>query len=516
MSSHSSSWLSRALPLPLPRYSRSKSPSLQESRNPRWSSPVAASAIPPPIVSSVYANPTPQSPNAATTATNDDLLFFRRKQRQLEADLQILLDAQADGLLAGLDPVSAEDDGASTGSTTPTAQSLNLRTRSSTPMQKSAKLSLRDARKGLYTTIRKLALLKAQESDHLLPDVEECTAIVEQLGAWEKKRQGLKARTSQIEAGTDYQRATELRRQADDMQNDINEAEARLAQLKTQQRRLRREAQEVDNTVQAKLSSYDSSLAMLEKNIKGFLEDAALDREPATQGHTHSREPDPFWRLPRGKRTLDMAQTAFTNERDMLLSKQQAVETEREALEDGAIVWKDVVKEVSEFERRLREDMARLGNGSTANPGRRAKQPGMEHDDDADQSSGNMGELLAHLDGTTMQLESKYKLAESRNWKLLVAAIGAELEAFLKGKQILESALTATAEDAETDPTKEPEGHKSDLAHGSSSKADGQAIHDLDQAFDDGARGRAVSDTDTEDDGPDPELLISHHDTDTE
>lgn len=443
---------------------------------------------------------------------NDDLLFFRRRQRQLEADLQILLDAQADGLLAGLDPVPAEDDGVSTGSTTPTAQSINMRARSHTPMQKSAKLSLREARKGLYTTIRRLALLKAQESDYMMPDVEECTAIVTQIEAWGKKRQGLRERTSQIEAGTDNQRASELRNEADNMQHEINETEARLSQLKTQQRRLRREAQEVDNTVQAKLSSYDSSLVMLEKNIRGFLEDGALSRLSTRQGLASNGEPDVFWTLPLGKRTLDMAQTAFTKEKDALLSRQQAIETDREALEDGAIVWKDVVKEVSEFERRLREDMGRLSHANTAPPALAV----------AEETTSNMGELLSHLDGTTTQLESKYKLAESRKWKLLVAAIGAELEAFLKGKQILESALKAATDTENSEPlvsaniesldiNQEQRKIPREVGNG------GEAIHDLDQAFDGPQRGHAASDTDTEDDGPDPELLISHHqDTDTD
>lgn len=467
---------------------------------------MATSVIPPPIVSSVYASTSPHTANEPPV--NDDLLFFRRKQRQLEADLQILLDAQAEGLLAGLDPTAAEDDGVSTGSTTPTAQSLNLRPRSNTPMQKSAKLGLREARKGLYTTIRRLALLKAQELEYLMPDVEECTAIAERLDAWGKKHQALRERTSQIAAGTENQRAAELRTEADNMQNEINEAEARLAQLKIQQRKLRREAQGVENTVQAKLSSYDSSLAMLEKNIRGFLEDVNLDRQSTRQGLVANGESDTFWRLPRGKRTLDLAQTAFKKEKEALLGRQQAIATEREALEDGAIVWKDVVKEVSEFERSLREDMAKLSNGSTSSS------------DNSEQASDGIGELLTHLDGTTTQLESKYKLAESRNWKLLVAAIGAELEAFLKGKQILERALRA-ATDVEPCESLVAEDGKSrtsvvDRSNTPRGGNGGEAIHELDQAFDGERHEHVVSDTDTDDDGPDPELLISHQDTDTD
>lgn len=515
-----SSWLGKAVS----RYSRSLSPddARSHSKTPRWRtpSPMNASMIPPPIVSSAYAAPSPslEAP-AEESAVDSELLFFKQKQRRLEADLQVLLDAQAEGLLSGLGSKTLEDDVLSTGSSTPTAPSSKLRsTRDGIPsMQRQTKMGLREARRGLHTNMRRLALLKAQEFDHLSPEVEDCEAVVTQLDVWEQKRGRLEERTRQIHEGHEHARAKELRVKADDMQNEINDLEARLAHMKTQQRRLRREATEVENEVKAKLTSYTASLSMLDQQTKDFITDLQMHKG----AHTSTR-PDP------ASVTIEATRQAFRHERTQLKRRQASIEKEKEALEEGAIMWKDVVRDVSEFERQLREDMARLGTNKT-NGKLREEGTGMVDDNDTSGTpTSDIEGLLAKLDQTTTQLEAKYKYAQTRDWKLLVAAIGAELEAFLKGKDILEAALEASAVDVRLpaergaselstqsvyDDFRTP---RSSIIH---HVDDGEAINDLDQAFE--ARkssntASTTSDTD-ESDGPDPELLISHQqDTDTE
>lgn len=124
------------------------------------------------------------------------------------------------------------------------------------------------------------------------------------------------------------------------------------------------------------------------------------------------------------------------------------------------------------------------------------------------------------LEQTTTELESKHKLAETRSWKLLVAAIGAELEAFLKGKQILEAALASVDGDTSSDEHRGASNSSGHLEGAQTPKGskhdDGEAIRDLDKAFASKHPTASISDTDTEDDGPDPELLVSHQDTDTD
>jgi hypothetical protein len=462
---------------------------------------MSASAVPQPIVNSIYLPTTPSSSANPSVQTDDTLLLYRRKQRELEAHLQVLLDAQADALLSGLDasPTSAtEDDGLSTGSSTPTVSAMNPKPQTSS---KSEKIDLRHARVGLYATIRRLAQLKSQESQYLAPSLNHFASIVDQLDAWQKKRSALQSRASKIRSGDDQNRALELHKQADDMQAEINELEAKLARLKGDQRKLRAEAQEIENTVDASLASYTAALAMVEDSIQNFLHDASASRWTAI---VNIADMDRFWRSSSQNRTLKSAKDVFGRERDSLVERRRISDTEREALEEGAVMWRETVKQVSNFERALSKAMSRMSKESQSQV----------------ESPAETKELLTMLEQTTTELESKHKLAEERSWKLLVAAIGAELEAFLKGKQILEAALASVTGDTileetrgtasssgQLEGTQTPRGSKHD---------DGEAIRDLDKAFAAKRPTQSVSDTDTEDDGPDPELLISHQDTDTE
>ncbi|CAD0115082.1 unnamed protein product [Aureobasidium uvarum] len=499
----SSSWLSSALP----RYSPSSlSPDgRRRSKNPRWRtpSPMASSAVPQPIVNSIYVPTTAHSHPSPSVQTDDTLLMFRRKQRELEAQLQLLLDAQADALLAGLDPSStsaAEDDALSTGSSTPTASALYSKPRPQSSL-KTEKVGLRQARVGLYATMRRLAQLKSQESQYLAPSLDHFASAVNQIDTWQKKRDALQSRASQIQSGDDHNRALGLHKQADDMQVEINELEERLARLKRDQHKLRAEAQEIENTVDARLASYTNSLGMVEDSIQTFLQDGSANHWTAV---INVLDMDRFWRLPSQDRTLKSAKDAFGQERDSLIERRGTCDAERDALEEGAVVWKDTVKQVSTFERTLAKATSRMSKESQSQL----------------DSPAETKELLSMLEQTTTELENKHKLAETRSWKLLVAAIGAELEAFLKGKHILEAALAAAVDETSLEETRGISGSSGQLegvqTPRGSKHDDGEAIRDLDKAFAAKRPIPSISDTDTEDDGPDPELLISHQDTDTE
>jgi hypothetical protein len=462
---------------------------------------MSASAVPQPIVNSIYIPTAASSSASPSVQTDDTLLLFRRKQRELEAHLQVLLDAQADALLSGLDaspPSATDDDGLSTGSSTPTVSALNSKPQHSS---KSEKIDLRHARVGLYATIRRLAQLKTQESQYLAPSLNHFASVVDQLDAWHKKRSALQSRASQIRSGDDQNRTQELHKQADHMQTEINELEAKLARLKGDQRKLRAEAQEIENTVDASLASYTSALAMVEGSIQSFLHDASARHRTAI---VNVADMDRFWRSPSQSRTLKSAKDVFGRERDSLLERRRISDTEREALEEGAVVWKETVKQVSTFERTLAKAMSRMST-----------EPQSQLDSPAETK-----ELLTMLEQTTTELESKHKLAEKRSWKLLVAAIGAELEAFLKGKQILEAALASVDGDTTVEEMRGTASSSGQLEGAQTPKGStrdgGEAIRDLDKAFTAKRPIQSISDTDTEDDGPDPELLISHQDTDTE
>jgi hypothetical protein len=121
-------------------------------------------------------------------------------------------------------------------------------------------------------------------------------------------------------------------------------------------------------------------------------------------------------------------------------------------------------------------------------------------------------ELLVQMGTVIEDLQAKSRQAEEKNWKLLIAAIGAELDALEQGKHILETVLGETQ--SEPEPVSVDEDARDDIAI--SDLDSGDEIRGLDKSFET-ARRRASNDArgDT-DDEPDPELLFSRQDTDTE
>ena len=416
------------------------------------------------------------------------------KQGELQADLQFLLDAQAEGLLRGLEG-GLPDDQTSTGSTTPTAQSVRSASARRAAKPARRKPGLRSARKGIYNAVLALSTVKDEEIQGLDDDVREKEKTLEQIDAWEKKRQGLQEATKTVDSNEETVRAQRLRQEADTLQEEINHVELQLADMKARHRKLMRQATAVENSVQAKLASYNSSLRMLEEDVQKFL---SLKPAESASRPLSRDDQSSIWELPAKRRTLEMAREHWSEARESVLQQRQSVQHEKVALDEGAVVWKDVVAQVTDFERQMRSEMARLSSALNAD---------VELGDPSqDGASQRLRELLNHMNRLTDALDSKFELAKDRNWNLLIAAIGAELDALKQGRQLLEDVLRS----ANGQPADFPEAPPSDPP---GLDADDE-IRELDKSFET-ARRRISNGTESEDD-PDPELLFSRQDTDTE
>ena len=128
-----------------------------------------------------------------------------------------------------------------------------------------------------------------------------------------------------------------------------------------------RRSSAVENSVQAKMASYTQSLRLLDEEVKKFLslkptEDQA---RPSSQDGKTS-----IWQLPPKRRTLDMAKEQWNEERESVVHKRESVEHEKSALDEGVVVWKDVVAQVNAFEKRLRIEIPRLANSTTDSEGK--------------------------------------------------------------------------------------------------------------------------------------------------
>lgn len=408
----------------------------------------------------------------------DTLVALERRERYLQDHLQALLDAQAEGLTAGLSGETADNE--SEGSSTPTLRST--RDGSVSPARRPAhtrrgqKMGLRSTRRAIWRTIRELADIKAQEDTFLESSNADDAEVLAQIEGWEKKHEGLTKVIGEIEGGGNSAAVRGLKDEAAHLVVEMDEMESRLAQMKNRYRKLTDEIAELENNVHAKLSSYKESLSLLDEQVQRF-----LAGPPVRHGIASAKDSTSFLSLPASRRTLAMAKEHWQLERAEAERRCAAAEAEREALTEGAVVWRDVVTEVTDFEKLLQEQMQDTAPVS---------QP---HSKSSRGGNFDVSHLIEHMDYTIQQIEDKLQLAEAKGWKLLVCCIGAELEAFRQGRDILEATLR----------TEDPAPYQSQML---SSRQKTQQLPD-----------RGGDDPYENSDGePDPELLISHQDTDTE
>lgn len=418
----------------------------------------------------------------------DDLLALQRRARHLEQQLQELLDAQADGLMSGLSGQDGtSEDVPSNGSTTPTVSSVRSSSRGAddgTDAHKPRKkVGLNAARLGISRRVRQLASVRAEELDLLDEDLRELQVTVQKTEAWSQKRSRLEAKIKAIEGDDAGAKTQILQTEASKLEQEIRQKEEELWALKRRHKRVLDELADTENSVEARLSSYKSSLSILDKEVSSFL------ARPPNMHHVPLSTTS-FLSLPVQRRTLEMAHEYWQDEYTRLAEKCEELDMDRGALDEGAVLWNDVIKKVAEYEESLQSFMQQAGRSNAPDSSR----------------------LLEQMDATISFLEDKLEFATSRSWNLLVCAVGAELEAFVQAKSVLEEALGISRKGKEKvlnnffddEPSKAEQGEE----------MTGSAIRIVRSPSKPTPPKPKLYDTDDED--PDPELMISHQDTDTD
>ena len=414
---------------------------------------------------------------------------LERREGEFQKYLQQLLDAQAERL-ANPAAFAAQDETLSNGSNTHSAQ--NTWPTKTVPIRQppSEPLSLRAARHGIWSTMQELTLIKNEEFNLLDIERQENEDDLRHVGMWESKRKCLTEEINAIHRSEHGFRVQELSAEEQTLQEHITNMESQLNELRSRHRTVRMKLSSLNNSVQAKLSSYKSSLSMLDTEIGEFL--ARLPSPPTNQPSSNSS----YQVLPPGRRTLQMAAEHLTSVQEAVRSRQEAINVELEALEEGSVVWKDVVSEVTGFETHLRQEISRMD--------RMAASIDVHNSTESTNTSpARTDDLVSRLDQTLSQLESKFRLSEARNWKLLVCCIGAELEACRKGREVLrESASLSVGGDRE-DYSKPicSAGEASDRSPVSDCSSPPYHYH---------GQTKSALEIAAEDDEPDPDLLISH------
>ncbi|OJD25834.1 hypothetical protein ACJ73_02798 [Blastomyces percursus] len=362
----------------------------------------------------------------------DSFLHIERQSRQLQRDLQTLLDAQSAGLAAGLSG-SAGDDTTSNGSLTPTPTPSQFGSSPhnaiTIPVRQPAKkkISLRGARRGILKTMHTFLSLKEEERQLIDSELKNRRVAVKEVESFVSKQTGLEKAIAEIRMNEGSLRIENLMKEARALETDIRDLESKLLQMKSRHRYILNEVSQIQNSVDAQLSSYKASLALVQTDVSNYLR--ALPIPPLAPP---SANPPPFYVLHPKCRTLEMAKEQWVVEQGELRSKRRKVDFEIEALREGGGVWQKTVSDISNFEKLLRQKMRSLQQGS------QALQPR-----DGDSSINHGQTILNELDDIASQLETSLQLAEQKNWNLLICCIGAELEAFREARRLLLEAFPA-------------------------------------------------------------------------
>ena len=442
-----------------------------------------------------YAPPSPTS----------TLLSLSRHQVHLENHIQSLLDAQSAGLISGL----GHDAPSSDGTRTPTSNAAhspgrshrNLKLPSPVRQNVSKPLRLQGARRGISHAISDLVLLKSQESEVLNAELEKRGRDTALVNGFVTKQEGLRSAIEKISNQDASCKLQEFRTEEQVLGREIQELEERLQQMRNRQRYLIRETRALDNSVQAKLSSYQESLRLAEKEARAW-----LNRKPAgLEDKTGKKDIEGMWALPKERRTLEMAQEWVATEEEEWKARVEGVERESEALEEGGKVWLRVRQIVVGVEKMLRGEMRGLEESRR-----------WRRDEEAEGTAREgVTRILRNMEMAKGEIEEKLSLAEDKGWSLLVCCIDAELEALVEGMGVLRGAADAAEGNLQDQEMYREEASR----HGQG--REGNLIGET-SGLDESMNGVSITDTsgfsrettqrsEDDDDGPGPDLLISHN-----
>ncbi len=443
--------------------------------------------------------------NNAVPHFMDPFLPIERAAKTLERNIQSCLDAQWEGLLAGMG-TEPQDDLSSNGSMTPTPTISTLASMSQPktlpvrqPQKK--KVTLKGARRGLGKAMKHFATLKGEEAKILAVQEKGREHSLQDVAVYEHKRNVLSNHVSEIHNEVETQHASSLKADAEQLEFEIRRLEDEIAEKKARHRHLTNQTIQAENAVQSELSSYEASMKMLDSEIKAFLTRPPIEQSlPITR---HGFASVDLYALKPERRTLEIAREHWLEEEVTLRQRKQEVESEKNALNAGVDMWTGICEDINAFENFFQSETSRTWS----------TQPNQRQND--------MTEVLKRMDNLIDTLEQRFQFAEENGWNILIAAIGAELQAMRQGRELLGGSVQEDVADEDQDKPDEDliqygGAANGGVIHGSneSLKATLQAMNETkleEKTLPAMKYHRARADTqESEDENPGPDFLISH------
>ncbi|KAI0399838.1 hypothetical protein F4802DRAFT_531762 [Xylaria palmicola] len=382
---------------------------------------------------SMFAARPAYSERAASTKVDQSFKWIERRERQMQQELQQLLDAQDYALEKHLANTMPDGEGAQrAGAPRPDASNGHV-----IPVRQPKKrpLTKREARLGIARCMSQLSDLKNEEEAYIATALGERKAALSRLRSLSTKRDAIVAEMQAIESDRDRPPKNEIRKMEHQHRavcEDISELEARLRELKRTKTRLEGRIAEAKSARDSELSGYKGALTECDKRaaaimshpdvavleVEGLMaQDAELS---ALAGQRISGLE--FLSLRPERRTLPMAKDWWEGEVQVLELRKAAVDKERAALDEGTQLWQDMVRRLEEHDGHLKATFDALAEYLLSSQ-QQQQQSTPEFND--------LGEILkkqyAMCQETARELENMYEYAEAQGWNLLVTVLGAEI-----------------------------------------------------------------------------------------
>ncbi|MCJ1350741.1 MAG: hypothetical protein MMC33_000722 [Icmadophila ericetorum] len=359
-----------------------------------------------------------------------------------------------------------------------------------TSHRQAPELSLQASRRGITSALHSLAAIKSQEAELYYSRISAEESQLREAQALERKKQGIEDAIHNISQDPEHGRSALATMEAEETAiiAEIRNLEDRLMELRARERRIHQTREQMSSRLGAKLSSWQNALKDVDKKIEQTLL-SFYDEQRSLGNRRSPNAPQDC--------TLSALEEHLRSQNATLQTAQSAAAHESSACTHGAQTWTSVIHTVNTLESALRHALHQNKSSKTL-----LLDPSGQEDTTASQQ-----ELLGQFDDAILTLEDALMESEEQGWALLMVAIAAELEALREGREMLRGVMGENDNSAHFviergngDKTLErtPKSAGEPLVEISSSPA-GLELP-----------GVRAEDDEDEDDGPGPELLISH------
>jgi len=256
--------------------------------------------------------------------------------------------------------------------------------------KKKQPIDLAAARSGILTAMRELSDVKEREAALYSTLSGERQELLETVNTHTAKTMRLRQQLGKMDAEAEVKEVEKLRNVKMDLVTEIDARRWELRQLEKEMADVSVRLTRLENVVEARQSSYRGALESSGKRMSEFLKS-------------------------QGQESPQAAAETWKQEAQTFAEKKEAAEKEYEALCEGMELWESAMDVVSAFEERL---ATRLKD-ETSNR----------------QELG--GWISQELDKAVAELDERIRRAEAEGWKLLIVAIGAEVQAMREAGEVL-------------------------------------------------------------------------------